>query len=121
MQIENLSSDDLDDVECSLIHLSDELKNGSQIPFAIKLGIIEKLYEILSQVKSFSKPIIMPYSLEILGYIALNSKGAYLIAKDKKLLRLIFNLMRTQSDLNPFCCELLLTLSADVIGENRCY
>lgn len=117
MQIEKLSIDDLDVIERSLIRLNNELKNASKIPSALKLGIIERLYAILNQIKSFAKPIIVPYSLEILNCIALDFHGAFNIATNEELVKLIFNLMRSYSELTSICCEILLTLSTNIIGE----
>lgn len=99
------------------MRLNYELINASKIPSALKIGIIERLHAILTQVKSLSKPTIVPFALQILNCIAFDFHGALKIARNEELVKLIFNLLRSYKDLIAICSEILLTMSSNIIGE----
>lgn len=85
---------------------------------AIRLEIIQKLYAILTQITSYTNPIIMPCALEILKIIAMNYLGACAIVQNDEIMKLVFELMRSQKDLSEICCEIVLIMSLDVFGES---
>lgn len=68
---------------------------------------------------SFTNPIIMPCALELLKTIAMDYCGACAIVKNDEIMKLVFELMRSQKDLSEICCEIVLTMSLDIVGEFR--
>lgn len=104
-------------IAISLEQLNNEMKNLSIVPLAIRLGIIQKLYAILTEISSFTNPIIMPCALELLKTISMDYCGACAIVKNDEIMKLVFKLMRSQKDLSEICCEVVHTISLDVVGE----
>lgn len=84
---------------------------------AIKLGVIMKLYAILTQITSFTNPIIVPCALAMLKSIAMDYSGASIMASNNEIITLVFHLMRSQKDLTEICSEIVLVMSLNVVGE----
>jgi hypothetical protein len=104
-------------IAISLEQLNNELKNSSKVPLAIRLEIIQKLYAILTEITSLTNPIIMPCALEMLKTIAMDYGGACAIVKNDEIMKLLFGLMQSQKDLSEICCDIVHTMSLDVVCE----
>lgn len=53
----------------------------------------------------------------MLKTIVTDYSGACAIVKHDEIMQLVFELMRSQKDLSELCCEILFTMSLDVVGR----
>lgn len=117
LQIRNLSCDDFNVVEISLEHLESELKKFMNISHVLKNDIVEKVSIIIDQNAS-TRPKIVQNSLKILKLLANDFKVSLNIVKKSMLMGHIFELMKTQKDLEEKCAEVLFSLSEFPIGND---